>query len=307
MLQPQRIELPAYLNTPVRRPDDQPITLEDRTRTMRHIQDLDLLTFACHRAGKFREEGRAFFTLGLLRDNIGQYRKGIEAYNKFLRVCEDCNDSQGCALANHCIAVDYQLLGGGGAVASSEANSGLEEAPSATVPALLKKSISFHSKHREGADSVGKFLAHLNLGLAYASLGERESATVNHQYALRYALRLRSLEGQSLAIGSLSFSPGAYEHDTLKMRAIVERYVELCDALKHPRNQAAALRKLGVIACQQGDTESSMDYFKQAIECARALGDHEFEENCSVRLGVVVGQAKMAEHITDILQKSVVR
>lgn len=306
VLQPQRIELPSYLNTPVRRPDGDPIAPEERTMTIRRIQDLELLTFACRRASKVREEGRAHFSLGVLRDNLAEYQKGIESYNQFLRVCKECNDSQGCALAYHCIAVDHQLLGGGLPGASGDAASASNASESAIRPEMLRKAIFFHNKHRESSDSVGKFVAHLNMGLAYAQLGEKEAATVNHQYALRYALQLHSLEGQSLAIGSLGFSAGMYDNDPEKMRMLIERYVDLCDALKQPRNQATALKKLGIIASQQGDSEQSIAYFEQAIACARANGDREAEKDCSVRLGIAAGQARMAEHISGILQQSVV-
>jgi tetratricopeptide (TPR) repeat protein len=307
MLKPQRIELPSYLNTPLRRPDGEAPSPQVKTQTVRLIQDLELLTFACRRASKVREEGRAHFSLGVYRDNLGQYDKAIDCYNQFLRVCKECNDGQGCALAYHCIAVDYQILGGG--LSAGTSTGGGHEAPGTSAvnikPETLKKAIFFHNKHRENSDSVGKFVAHLNMGLAYAQLGERESSTVNHQYALRYALQLHSLEGQSLAIGSLGFSAGMYDNDPEKMRILIERYVHLCDTLKQPRNQATALRKLGVIAGQQGDTEQSIAYFQQAIDCARATGDHEAEKDCSVRLGIAAGQAKMAEHIGHILQQSV--
>jgi tetratricopeptide (TPR) repeat protein len=308
MLHPQRIELPGYLNTPARRPDGEAASPEERTTTIRRIQDLELLTFACRRASKVREEGRAHFSLGVFRDNLAQYEKAIECYNQFLRVCKECNDGQGCALAYHCIAVDYQILGGGLIADTSSAAAGREAVgitESKIKPDILKKAIFFHNKHRENSDSVGKFVAHLNMGLAYAQLGERESSTVNHQYALRYALQLHSLEGQSLAIGSLGFSAGMYDNDPEKMRVLIQRYVHLCDTLKQPRNQASALKKLGVIASQQGDSEQSIQYFQQAIDCARATGDREAEKDCSVRLGIAAGQAKMAEHIGNILQRSV--
>lgn len=305
MLLPQRIELPAYLNTPSRRPFHQPLLPEDKTQAIRRIQDLELLTFACRRASKVREEGRAHFSLGVLQDNLGQFQKAIESYNHFLRVCKECNDSQGCALAFHCIAVDYQLLGGG---ALCEVTGGADEETKTGIrPELLKKAIAFHNKHREISDAVGKFVAHLNMGLAYAQLGEREASTVNHQYALRYALQLRSLEGQSLAIGSLGFSAGIYDNDPDKMRVLLERYVELCGALKHGRNQASALKKLGILASQQGDVEQSISYFQQAIKFAREQGDMEAEKDCSVRLGIAAGQARMAEHLSNILQSSVER
>lgn len=314
MLMPQRIELPSYLNTPARRPDGDLIAQEERTAAIRKIQDLELLTFACQRASKVREEGRAHFSLGVLRDNMGQYRKAIECYNSFLRICKECNDSQGCALAYHCIAVDHQLLGGGlpnlqqdaSVAAVSRGAEGAEE--SKTVqPDMLRKAIFFHNKHRENSDAVGKFVAHLNMGLAYALLGEKEASTVNHQYSLRYALQLHSLEGQSLAIGSLSFSAGMYDNDPDKMKLLVERYVELCGTLKQSKNEASALKKLGILASQQGDNDGSVSYFQQAMERAREQGDREAEKDCSVRLGIATGQAKMAEHLSNILQQSVVR
>ncbi|CAE7546158.1 unnamed protein product [Symbiodinium natans] len=321
MLQPQRIELPSYLNTPARRPDGEPLLPEERTAAMRKMKDFEMLTFACRRASKLREEGRAHFSLGVLRDNLGQYRKAIDAYTQFLRVCKECNDSQGGALGYHCIGVDYQLLGSGahkGEAATEGENANQSPAPRSPAlaslgppptpvtirPDLLRKAIYYHNRHRENSDSIGKFVAHLNMGLAYANLGEREASTVNHQYALRYALQLHSLEGQSLAIGSLSFSAGIYDSDPEKMKVLVERYVDLCGTLKQTKNQAAALKKLGILASQQGQSEQSIDYFTQAIEAARAEGDHEAEKDCSVRLGIAAGQAKMADHLSSILQKS---
>merc|ERR1719183_659560 len=140
-------------------------------------------------------------------------------------------------------------------------------------PDVLKKSIFFHNKHRESSDSVGKFVAHLNMGLAYSELGEREASTVNHQYALRYALQLHSLEGQSLAIGNLGFSAGMYENDPEKMRILIERYVELCDTLRQGQAQTGAYQKLGSLASQQGNYELSHDYFEQAIAFAKSEGD----------------------------------
>jgi len=285
---------------------------------MRKMKDFEMLTFACRRASKLREEGRAHFSLGVLRDNLGQYQKAIEAYTQFLRVCKECNDSQGGALGYHCIGVDYQLLGA--RKGEKEPEKG-EKSAASTSPALvaigpppvqptirpdlLRKAIYYHNRHRENSDAIGKFVAHLNMGLAYAELGEREASTVNHQYALRYALQLHSLEGQSLAIGSLSFSAGIYDSDPDKMKVLVERYVDLCGALKQTKNQAIALKKLGILASQQGQNEQSVEYFQQAIEAARAQGDHEAEKDCAVRLGIAAGQAKMAEHISGILQKSV--
>lgn len=70
-----------------------------------------MLAFGCRRAGKIRDEGRAYYSIGVLYDNIKKYKKGIEYYQKFLQVCKSISDSHGEALAYNCIAVNYQLMG----------------------------------------------------------------------------------------------------------------------------------------------------------------------------------------------------
>jgi tetratricopeptide (TPR) repeat protein len=69
-----------------------------------------MLAFACKRAGKTRDEGRAYYSMGVLYDNIGKYEKAIEFYGQFLNVCKSIGDVHGEALAYNCIGVDYQLL-----------------------------------------------------------------------------------------------------------------------------------------------------------------------------------------------------
>jgi hypothetical protein len=84
-------------------------------------------------------------------------------------VCRAIGDVHGEALAYNCIGVDYMKLG--------EAN-----------PSCYNDAIEFHSKHKEVADVAGKFLAHINLGIIYNSIGDHEKSSINHQFALRYAI-----------------------------------------------------------------------------------------------------------------------
>lgn len=70
-------------------------------------------------------------------------------------------------------------------------------------PMYYKESIEYHTKHKEIADVAGKFLAHINLGIIYNNLGDHEKAAINHQFALRYAIQMSSVAGQSVAIGNL--------------------------------------------------------------------------------------------------------
>lgn len=44
---------------------------------MRRLKDYEMLAFGCRRAGKVRDEGRAYYSIGVLYDNIKKYKKAI--------------------------------------------------------------------------------------------------------------------------------------------------------------------------------------------------------------------------------------
>lgn len=152
--------------------------------SMRRLKDYQLLAFACKRAGKQRDEGRAYFSQGVLLDNLGKWSRAIECYKKFLEVCREISDVHGEGLAYNCIGVDYQLL--------SEEN-----------PAHVHDAIHFHKKHEDISDSNGKFLASINLGLCYDLLKDQKLSLFYFQNALKYSLKMANLIGQSIAIGNI--------------------------------------------------------------------------------------------------------
>ena len=102
--QPQRIELPIYFNTPKRKEDiiakkrltnkAQELTTSvlknnsglnmayadsyNRIAAQKRLKDYNILAFACKRAGKSRDEGRAYYSSGVLYDNLGKYKQAIE-------------------------------------------------------------------------------------------------------------------------------------------------------------------------------------------------------------------------------------
>ena len=120
----------------------------NRIAAQKRLKDYNILAFACKRAGKSRDEGRAYYSTGVLYDNLGKFKAAIEQYRKFLQVCKAIGDVHGEALAYNCVGVSYMKLG--------------EQEPSA-----YQDAIEFHSKHKEIADVAGKFLAHINLGIIY--------------------------------------------------------------------------------------------------------------------------------------------
>ena len=136
------------------------------------------------RAGKHRDEGRAYYSEGVLCDNLGKFKSAITFYKKFLEVCKAIGDNHGEALAYNWIGVDYQQL-------------------AETDQKFFKKAIEMHLKHKEIADTPGKFLAHINLGIIYGQLGDQEKSNINFQFALRYAVQMSSVPGQKIALGNL--------------------------------------------------------------------------------------------------------
>jgi len=123
---PQRIELPLYFNTPQRMDDlmdakkyktykkgsahtDQNASFinnesalnmsyvepSERIVYKKRIKDYSMLAFACKRANKLRDEGRAYYSSGVLYDNLGQYQKAIMCYQKFQAVCKKIGDTHG--------------------------------------------------------------------------------------------------------------------------------------------------------------------------------------------------------------------
>lgn len=56
----------------------------NRIAAQKRLKDYNILAFACKRAGKSRDEGRAYYSTGVLFDNLGKYKAAIEQYKRFL-------------------------------------------------------------------------------------------------------------------------------------------------------------------------------------------------------------------------------
>ena len=114
----------------------------------------------------------------------------------------------------------------------------------------MQDAIQYHMKHKEIADVAGKFLAHINLCIIYNALGDFEKASINHQFALRYAIQMSSVAGQSVAIGNLGRVGGNKLYAVMnqeKMKMFVGRYLELSNELKYRKGESGAYMQLGEI------------------------------------------------------------
>ena len=226
--QPHRIELPLFFNTPTRvfgegsvlnkttqdAKTQEKVDNSTKITVMRRLKDYEMLAFGCRRAGKVRDEGRSYYSIGVLYDNIQKNKKAVEYYLKFLQVCKSINDSHGEALAYNCIGVDYQLLG--------EAD-----------PEYTRKAIEYHKLHESLADVNGKFLACINLGLCYDRLGEPKNSIYYFQNALKHSIQMSNLTGQSLAMGNIGrIGTKDLSENRDKMKLFVEKYLKLAEEMR---------------------------------------------------------------------------
>jgi tetratricopeptide (TPR) repeat protein len=305
---PQRIELPMYFNTPRRKEDilsnyrlkskmqsmkDSALNMSyidsyNRLAARKRLKDYAILSFACKRAGKSRDEGRAYYSTGVLFDNLGKFKIAISHYKKFLQVCKAIGDVHGEALAYNCIGVNYQKIAEGDVK-------------------HYKEAIDYHLKHKEIADVAGKFLAHVNLGIIYNNLGDQEKSSINHQFALRYAIQMSSLAGQSVAVGNLgnlgSISKVSSFANNEKLQMFVERYLELSSELKYRKGEGSAHMQLGQLKNQKGDYDTSTKHFYRAMKIAEQTGDNETNTEAKVMFGMANANLKWDKHQTDIMDK----
>jgi tetratricopeptide (TPR) repeat protein len=125
--------------------------------------------------------------------------QGIENYKNYLEICQKTDDVHGEATACNCLGVNYMLL------AWKASDEGFLNGFKASEKSLahIDKAIEFHQQHANIADAGGKFVANVNLGLCYGVKGEFTTAAKHQQSALRIAIKMQTLFGQSIVVGNL--------------------------------------------------------------------------------------------------------
>ena len=289
----------------------------DLSSTLAQIRDYEVRARACERAGRRAAEANAQYCMGVLYDNIQQYRKAIECYQRFKhilcgpkvgKVGGDINDSHSsagprrpsednfaAALAHNSLGVSFQNMG----------------------PEYYQQALYHHACHRDIADLPGQFIAYTNMGLIYqlmANQAQREAsvpssspssplsslhwkqlteqAAYNHQQALRCGIQMSSLAGQNIAIGNLGLT-GLQHHDLETARACMERHLQLSQNLDDYRGQSSAYQILGTIASQQGQHEEAMVYYQSAQQMANVLKETATADSAKVAVGVAKANAQM--------------
>eukprot|EP00285_Hemiselmis_virescens_P007370 CAMPEP_0173401342 /NCGR_PEP_ID=MMETSP1356-20130122/50575_1 /TAXON_ID=77927 ORGANISM="Hemiselmis virescens, Strain PCC157" /NCGR_SAMPLE_ID=MMETSP1356 /ASSEMBLY_ACC=CAM_ASM_000847 /LENGTH=207 /DNA_ID=CAMNT_0014361461 /DNA_START=57 /DNA_END=677 /DNA_ORIENTATION=+ len=205
--------------------------------------------------------------MGVLHDNAKEYDKAVLCYEQYLQAARGAGDAKGEQLALNSIGIDWHKMG------------------------EFDKAIDVHSQHLQMADIPGKFVAHCNLGLAFAEINESEKASLNHRQALRYAIVMSSLVGESLACGNLGVI-GAKRGDIKTAKACMERHLKLATALNDIKAQLDACTLLGQLANDSGEYEEASSYYEQARSLSLETGNARLATAAKCMIGVARGNAQ---------------
>jgi tetratricopeptide (TPR) repeat protein len=241
-------------------------------------KDFNVLAFSSKRANKKDVEATAYASLGVLCDNQEQFKAGIDQYNLYLQICEELGDTMGVSAACNCIGVNYMFLAmkckheeeqEAEVLTMTGTSPGRRSSPmkptmvkttngannpkpinkyaaktsgfmSSEKREYIQQAIIAHMRHLDiTPDAGGKFVAYINLGICLGWLGDVNQAAKNHQDALRVAIKMQTLYGQSIAVGNLGLL-ALSKHDFTTSRTCFEQHLQLIQALLDPESEIAA-------------------------------------------------------------------
>eukprot|EP00736_Rhodelphis_marinus_P011847 Rmarinus@m.736 len=272
------------------------------------LRDYYMLAEACRRGRRWREEAQCMYNMGVIHDNAGTFSKAIPCFNRYLALCQQLGDRVGEALALNCLGVNHQYL------AEEElcAQAGTETTNPMRMlkPVVLTKSSRyhleraayFHQRHLAVADVPGKFIGNCNLGMICARLSDFERAQECHRQALRCAILMSNVEGESVACGNLAIA-GLLNGDPVTAKACLERHVKLANMLSDTSIRGDAYLQLADLASQEAQYEEASAFYEQAREIARDAGRQHAENVARVKLGIAQANVRMESAFKDALKQ----
>jgi len=260
------------------------------------LSDNSILAFSSQRAGKVQMEGQAYLAMAISHDNMEQYAEAVEAYKKFLAVCQKVGDPVVEGLACNCLGVDYMYL-----ACPLSQGSPFESCKTLSEDArlMLLKATECHQRHLEVADEGGKFVAASNLGLSFGLLGDFAVATQHHQEALRIAIRLQSYSGQGVAVGNLGML-AMRQGEVATGQACMEQHLELVQSLKDAQAESNAWLQLGGLYSMAGTHGQAVHAFESAVKLAEGHGEVGLLKRAICLSGVARGKLSMAQHMAKL-------
>ena len=292
------------------------------------VSNYTMLAFSSQRAGKREMEAQAYFAIGVLHDNVGQYAQALESFASFLDVAKKMQDRTAEGLAYNSMGVDCML-----SACPPSASTGFGAAQlSDAARASLRRAVEYHEAHLKVADEGGRFMASTNLGLCYGALGDALASARHHQDALRIAIALqrgpgvressfpdveRGSAGRSRASRSPSATSGrsrcarattrprgpawsSTSSSSSRSRTRARRSTRPLPALylfivTSTLTPAKRYMQLGHLAMADKDFETALKSFQEAAHIAEALQELGTLKRANCYVGIAKGSLTMAD------------
>eukprot|EP01029_Cantina_marsupialis_P026360 TRINITY_DN7064_c0_g1_i1.p1 TRINITY_DN7064_c0_g1~~TRINITY_DN7064_c0_g1_i1.p1 ORF type:complete len:444 (+),score=123.95 TRINITY_DN7064_c0_g1_i1:119-1450(+) len=237
------------------------------------IKDYKMLASVSKRKGDFVKEGIALFCIGVLFDNIRNFKKASQFYEQFAEAAEKTNDHESMALAFNCLAISLQ--------SNNE----------------LKKAVYFHKKHRQVAGAKGKIIALCNEGLVHRAMEDLAKAETYHRRAVELSIKHADPGAEALASGMLGMDLLQNESKEIHSEGVrlISRHVSLSiqNGNMDPKNSSLAFRQLGSFACDQGQYAEACEWFGKARSAALASGDVRMGDTGKCNIGIAKAHLRM--------------
>jgi tetratricopeptide (TPR) repeat protein len=240
-----------------------------------------MVAFSSKRVGKKDVEADAYLSLGIIHDNQNKLKQAIENYKAYLTMCEEKGDVDGQAFANNCIGVNYIYL-------CCKNQQGILHTISREDPATssnIQLAMEYHEKHLRIADVGGQFIALTNLGLCYGVLRNIVQSAKCHQDALRAAIKMQSIYGQSIAVGNLGML-AVLKSDFKTARTCYEQHLNLVQALQDKEAEVNAWKMLAELSTIEGSLDAT-----ESLQEARRVAAKEGYTSELRRLHCLLGRA----------------
>ena len=260
------------------------------------VSNYTMLAFSSQRAGKREMEAQAYFAIGVLHDNVGQYGTALESYGSFLDVARKMQDRVAEGLAYNSMGVDCMLSA---CPPSPSGGFGANQLGEGAV-AHLRRAIEFHDAHLKVADEGGRFMASTNLGLCYGAIGDALASARHLQNALRIAISLQSFSGQSISVGNLG-SLAMRQGDYATARPCMEQHLQLVQSLQDQGAEIHAYMQLGHLAMADKDYETALKSFVEAANIAESLQELGTLKRANCYVGIAKGSLTMSDMFNGLI------
>jgi tetratricopeptide (TPR) repeat protein len=197
-------------------------SLEQQGVVKNMLKDYTTMAYSNNRSGRKDIEAFAYSCLGIIHDNLGNLKLAINSYQQYLQLAAEVGDVHAQMKALNFLGVDHYL------VARKLKDEAIVD--SGVIDRHLQASIGYHIRHLDITDDGGKFVAHNNLGICFDFQDELVESAKHHQNALRLAIKMQSLHGQSVSVGNLGLL-SIKRKDFATAKTCFEQHLQLTQTL----------------------------------------------------------------------------